>query len=196
MMHEFSHAFCRIFIHTAFLCRLLAKLISFLVTKPEMHTARFYGRRGGDVDDVDSGSSSDEDDISMDADSDDEFQPTNSDISSSEFSTSESDSDDASPVPSTHTNIQQPQRQNPADWKEEVSAKPQIVFSGRSGLMKTIVHDNNSDVAPIEVFLQFFDDSVIELMVIETNRYAQQYVQSHQLRRTSRMARWTDTTKE
>ena len=86
MMHEFSHAFCRIFIHTAFLCRLLAKLISFLVTKPEMHTARFYGRRGGDVDDVDSGSSSDEDDISMDADSDDEFQPTNSDISSSEFS--------------------------------------------------------------------------------------------------------------
>ena len=35
-----------------------------------MHTARFYGRRGGDVDDVDSGSSSDEDDISMDADSD------------------------------------------------------------------------------------------------------------------------------
>ena len=196
MMHEFSHAFCRFFIHTAFLCRLLAKLISFLVTKPEMHTARFYGRRGGDVDDVDSGSSSDEDDISMDADSDDEFQPTNSDISSSEFSSSESDSDDASPVPSTHTNIQQPQRQNPADWKEDVSAKPQIVFSGRSGLMKTIVHDNNSDVAPIEVFLQFFDDSVIELMVIETNRYAQQYVQSHQLRRTSRMARWTDTTKE
>ena len=30
-----------------------------------MHTARFYGRRGGDVDDVNSGSSSDEDDISM-----------------------------------------------------------------------------------------------------------------------------------
>ena len=196
MMHEFSHAFCRIFVHTAFFRRLLAKLISFLVTEPEMHTARFYGRRGGDVDDVDSGSSSDKDDISMDVDSDDEFQPTNSDISSSEFSTSESDSDDASPVPSTHTNIQQPQRQNPADWKEDVSAKPQIVFSGRSGLMKTIVHDNNSGVAPIEVFLQFFDDSVIELMVIETNRYAQQYVQSHQLRRTSRMARWTDTTKE
>ena len=66
MMHEFSHALCRIFIHTA---------------KPEMHTARFYGRRGGDVDDVDSGSSSDEDDISMDADSNNEFQPTNSDIS-------------------------------------------------------------------------------------------------------------------
>ena len=73
MMHEFSHAFCRIFIHTAFFCRLLAKLISFLVTKPEMHTARFYGRHGGDVDDVDSCSSSDEDDISMDVDSDDEF---------------------------------------------------------------------------------------------------------------------------
>ena len=33
-------------------------------------------------------------------------------------------------------------------------------------------------------------------MVIETNRYAQQHVQSHQLRHTSRMARWTDTTKE
>ena len=70
------------------------------------------------------------------------------------------------------------------------------MFSGRSGLSKAIVHDDNSDVAPIEVFLQFFDDSVLELMVIETNRYAQQHVQSHQLRRTSRMAKWTDTTKE
>ena len=141
------HMLFAAFLYTAFFCRLLAKLISFLVTKPEMHTARFYGRCGGDVD---SGSSSDEDDISMDADSDDAFQATNSDISSSEFSTSESDSDDASPVPSTHTNIQQPQRQNPADWKEDVSTEPQIVFSGRSGLMKAIVHDNNSNVAPIE----------------------------------------------
>ena len=161
-----------------------------------MHTARFYGKRDGDVDDVDNKSNSDKNDISMDAESGDEFQPTDSDTSTSEFSTSESDSDDANPVPSTHTNIQQPQRQNPADWKEDVSAKAQIVFSGRSGLSKTSVHDDNSDVAPREVFLQFFDASVLELMVIETNRHAQQHVQSHQLRRTSRMARWTDTTKE
>ena len=159
-----------------------------------MHTARFYGKRDGDVDDVDSGSNSDKNDISMDAESDDEFLPTNSDTSTSEFSTSESDSDNANPVPSTHTNIQQPQRQNPADWKKDVSAKAQIVFSGRSGLSKTTVHDDNSDVAPIEIFLQFFDDSVLELMVIETNRYTQQHVQSHQLCRSSRMARWTDTT--
>ena len=124
----------------------------------------------------------------MDAESDNEFQPTNSDTSTSEFSTSESNSDNANPVPSTHTNIQQLQTQNPADWKEAVSAKAQIVFSGKSGLSKTIVNDN-SDVAPTEVFLQFFDNFVLELMEIETNRYTQQHVQSHQLHHTSRMAR-------
>ena len=58
------------------------------------------------------------------------------------------------------------------------------------------MHNDNSDVAPIEAFLQFFDDSVIKLKVIETNRCTQQHVQSHQVRRTSRIAKWTDTTKE
>ena len=48
----------------------------------------------------------------------------------------------------------------------------------------------------IEIFNQFFDDNIIEMMVTETNRYAQQIVSSRQIRRSSRMNRWKDITRE
>ena len=57
-------------------------------------------------------------------------------------------------------------------------------------------NDQSKNTLPIEIFNQFFDDSIIEMMVNETNRYAQQIVLSRQFRRSSRMNRWNDITKE
>ena len=44
---------------------------------------------------------------------------------------------------------------------------------------------------PIEIFYQFFDDAIIEMVVCETNQYANQFFEAKQLCRT----RLKDTTK-
>ena len=67
-------------------------------------------------------------------------------------------------------------------------------FSGSStGLLRRITTQNSADI-PIALFRQFFDDEIIGLMVSETNKYAKQFLASHQLRRSARMRRWTDVT--
>ena len=67
-------------------------------------------------------------------------------------------------------------------------------FSGSStGLLRRITTQNPADI-PIALFRQFYDDKIIDLMVSETNKYAEQFLASHQLQRSARMRRWTDVT--
>ena len=44
----------------------------------------------------------------------------------------------------------------------------------------------------MQIFEQILDISVISLIVVETNRYAQQYISSMFIRRNSRMNKWHD----
>ena len=60
-----------------------------------------------------------------------------------------------------------------------------------TGLLRRITTQNLADI-PIALFRQFFDDKIIGLLVSETNKYAEQFLASHQLRRSARMRRWTD----
>ena len=91
----------------------------------------------------------------------------------------------------------QPCAQTLYDWKDNATARSPFSFTGNSGLQKRIMHDDQSkNTLPIEIFNQFFDDSIIEMMITETNRYAQQILSSRQIRRSSRMNRWKDITKE
>ena len=70
-----------------------------------------------------------------------------------------------------------------------------MLFSGSStGLLRRITSQNPTDIS-IALFRQFFDDEIISLMVSETNKCAEQFLASHQLRRSARMRQWTDVTK-
>ena len=60
-------------------------------------------------------------------------------------------------------------------------------------LRRITTTQDQADIS-IALFRQFFDDELIGIMVSETNRYAAQYLASHQLRRSSRMRQWTDVT--
>ena len=100
----------------------------------------------------------------------------------------------------------QPRAQTPYDWKDNATAKTPFSFTGNSGLLKSYaqqsvahnrIHDDQSkNTLPIEIFNQFFDDSIMEMMVTETNHYAQQIVSSRQICHSSRMNRWKDITRE
>ena len=68
-------------------------------------------------------------------------------------------------------------------------------FSGSStGLLRRITTQNSADIL-IALFRQFFDNEIIGLMTSKTKKYAEQFLASHQLRRSARMRRWTDVTR-
>lgn len=50
-----------------------------------------------------------------------------------------------------------------------------------------------SNASPIDYFNLFFTPSLLESIVIETNRYASQFIQSHDLSDNSRIKKWTET---
>ena len=46
---------------------------------------------------------------------------------------------------------------------------------------------------PYAIYRNFLTDDILELVANETNRYAQQFISTHQLRRRSLMRKWKDT---
>ena len=116
---------------------------------------------------------------------------------SSDISSSETSSDNAALIqqhPSIHAAPQPTPRQAQSLWDSDFDGRQQVSFSGSStDLLRQITTQNRADI-PIAIFRQFFDDEIIGLMVSETNKYAEQFLASHQLRRSARMRRWTDVT--
>ena len=51
------------------------------------------------------------------------------------------------------------------------------------------------NVFPIDIFLQFLSDDILEMIVQETNRFAQQIIESAPLTRKSRLNSWIPMTK-
>ena len=177
-----------------------------------MNSLSFHGKRKQQNVNSKSDLSENHSDISNSDDSQDDYVPDD-DISSTDSDTSDFSSDSRNTQDENDGNqdngSNQPQRkkrrveqnelcvQTLYDWKDNATARSPFSFTGNSGLLKKIIHDDQSkNTLPIEIFNKFFDDSIIEMMVTETNRYAQQIVSSRQIRRSSRMNRWKDTTKE
>ena len=116
---------------------------------------------------------------------------------SSDISSSETSSDDAATIqqhPLTQGAPQPTPRKAQSLWDSNFDGRQQVSFSGSStGLLRQITTQNPADI-PIALFRQFFDCEIIGLMVSETNKYAEQFLASHQFRRSARMLRWTDVT--
>ena len=51
-------------------------------------------------------------------------------------------------------------------------------------------------INPIDCYRHFITDEVIDLTVCETNRYAEQYFQTHEISRRSKFRQWKPTTGE
>ena len=160
---------------------------------PVINVKNFYGKRTLQQSDSKSSSSSFFEDFD---DSEDEYHINSDDLTSSDYSEESSDdkNDAASPV---RAGNQASSASVSPQWTSDFTAKRRFSFDAMHvGLHEKIIHDDGSLIEPIEIFNQFFDDNIIEMMVCETNRYSQQYMEEKQLRRHSRMKKWKDTTKE
>ena len=164
-------------------------------TVSKMDTSRFYGNRiytaTMNWESNDNSSSLSE---AVDSEEDVDFCPYEEE-SSSGWESSDMDSAEDSTISmqaSTSPTTPQPAAQagsSSSSWESN------FVFSGNHGLKKRISAQNGS-VTPAMVFEQFFSDKIIDLMMVKTNRYAQQCIAAHVLRRTSRMWKWVDATWE
>lgn len=120
--------------------------------------------------------------------SEDEFEPLEESNTSSS-SSSEEEEETSNPHP-----VNQPVPSavpSTANWIMDLTRKDKLNFNGNSGLHKRITAN---EVTPIMVFEQMLDSDIIQVMVTETNRYAQQYLAKTRLSRGARMNKWQDVT--
>ena len=116
--------------------------------------------------------SGDGDDISSD-----EMSVTSEESSDRYSSISESDNDEELIVSS--------------DWTRNGNARPPFRFDGEAGIKFAIENKE----CPLQYFEKFFDDSLINNIVLETNRYAEQFLAANacNLSLRSRAKKWSET---
>lgn len=74
-------------------------------------------------------------------------------------------------------------------WSPNVNKPLERNFTGTPGMNMDITDVSNQ----LEYFELFFDDTLVNLIVLETNRFADQYIASTNLKFQSRVKRWTPT---
>ncbi|OAF64850.1 hypothetical protein A3Q56_07440, partial [Intoshia linei] len=83
--------------------------------------------------------------------------------------------------------------ENIQEWYKEINPKSLFQFTGNFGLQKRIDRESEN-ISPIDIFNQIIDDNIINLMVLETNIYAHQQIETSILSINSRMNEWKDVT--
>ena len=79
-------------------------------------------------------------------------------------------------------------------WNE-IKSESDAEFVAEHGLhedVTSLTEDNTID--PIDCYRHFITDEIIDLMVHETNRYAEQYLQTHEITSRSKFRQWKATT--
>ena len=79
-------------------------------------------------------------------------------------------------------------------WNE-IKSESDAEFMEEHGLdedITSLTEDNTID--PIDCYRHFITDEIIDLMVRETNRYAEQYFQTHEITSRSKFRQWKPTT--
>ena len=81
-------------------------------------------------------------------------------------------------------------------WNE-IESESDAEFMEDHGLVEEITSASEDNmVNPIDCYRHFITDEIIDLMVRETNRYAEQYLQAHDISRRSKYREWQATTHE
>ncbi|KAG8233627.1 hypothetical protein J437_LFUL001038 [Ladona fulva] len=117
----------------------------------------------------------------LDEESDEEYVIDYSE-NDSECDTSVSDSE-LSEVEAFEETLQdqgeQPRFRNPKDlqWSDRVSCISKYQFSGKPGVNVQVKDANDS----LELFELYFDEQLVEMIVTETNRYAEQQLSNNKI---------------
>lgn len=74
-------------------------------------------------------------------------------------------------------------------WQVYEGKQADITFVGQAGIQTNI----SVDATPMEVYKLFLNEDVLNLIVTETNRYAQSVISNSVLSRSSRLHSWEDT---
>lgn len=77
-------------------------------------------------------------------------------------------------------------------WTEYQGRHKIFPFTGKSGLQI----DVSKNISPYETFCLFVDDEVMNLIVEQTNKYAEQKIQVTRMSRHNRLNKWVSTNKE
>ncbi|CAF1601898.1 unnamed protein product [Didymodactylos carnosus] len=81
-------------------------------------------------------------------------------------------------------------------WNE-IKPESDDEFVEDHGLVEEVTSTSgNNTIDPIDCYRHFVTDEIIDLMVRETNRYAEQYLQTHEISRRSKFRQWKPTTNE
>lgn len=76
------------------------------------------------------------------------------------------------------------------NWTEFSSRQKTFTFTGKSGIQQNI----SSDISCLDTYLLFVDNDIIDLIVKETNQYAQEILDKTAVTRSSRKKQWVPTT--
>ena len=79
-------------------------------------------------------------------------------------------------------------------WKAVTSTQGSFPFTGKEELCVRASSSADGKIWSIDVYLLFLTDDIVDLMVTETNRYADQVIASRVLTRKSRLRVWVPTT--
>ena len=81
-------------------------------------------------------------------------------------------------------------------WNE-IESESDDEFMEDHGLVDDVTSaSEDNTVHPIDCYRHFITDEIIDLMVRETNRYAEQYLEAHDISRRSKYRQWKPTTYE
>lgn len=81
-------------------------------------------------------------------------------------------------------------------WSE-IESESDNEFSEDYGMMEEVSTNSEDGVInPIDCYRHFITDEIISSMVRETNRYAEQHIQTQKLTKRSKILQWRPTTNE
>jgi hypothetical protein len=79
-------------------------------------------------------------------------------------------------------------------WSE-IQSESDAEFMEDYGLVQGVTFESGENtILPIDCYRHFITDEIIDLMVRETNRYAEQYLQTHDISKRSKSRQWKPTT--
>lgn len=93
---------------------------------------------------------------------------------------------------SEESDSQSPEVPEIVKWAEYEGRHKSFTFTGNSGLQIDLAED----ITPFDAFSLFVDDEIINIIVVETNRYAEQKLNNNQTKSKSRMKKWVSTDSE
>jgi len=107
-------------------------------------------------------------------------------MSSDEFSSDSEDSDSDSDL------LRDTRVWYPLDVQQPTAAPPRFPFSGQPGIQVPLADDHD----PVTYLRLFLDDDIMDIIVTETNRYAEQTLMRTPQRRLSRTRNWEPISKD